>query len=143
MESTERNAGASAVINPRKEDDATARSSASAHCAGCKNSRLSGFRGIITSWSHLKIGSKAIAKRKPLAGQPCRTPLATRNCPLSAPANSTCVTLFFVNIFAGSCTQGNNIPFSRNLFLKSVFLSTSGPRIPVSSAQVIETKSTC
>ena len=28
------------------------------------------------SWSHLKIGSKANAKRKPLAGQPCRLPLA-------------------------------------------------------------------
>ena len=36
---------------------------------------------MIVSWSHLKIGSNAIAKRKPLAGQPCLTPLATRNCP--------------------------------------------------------------
>ena len=36
-----------------------------------------------------QIGSKAVAKRKPLAGQPCRTPLAKRDCPRSAPANST------------------------------------------------------
>ena len=48
--------------------------------AGCKNSRLSRFLEILVSWSHRKIGSKAIAKRKPLAGQPCRTPLAIRNC---------------------------------------------------------------
>ena len=93
MESTERNAGASADINSLEVDEATARSSAQAHCAGCKKSRLSGFFGIIVSWSHLKIGSKAIAKRKPLAGQPCRTPLAMRNCPRSAPATSTCVML--------------------------------------------------
>ena len=45
------------------------------------------------SCSHLKIGSNSIAKRKPLAGQPCRTPLAIRNCPRGAPANSTCVML--------------------------------------------------
>ena len=30
--------------------------------------------------------------------------------------------------------QGNNMPFSGNLLLKSVFLSTSGPRIPVLDA---------
>ena len=61
------------------------------------NSKLSGFLGIIDSWSHRKIGSMAIAKRNPLAGQPCRTPLATRNCPRSAPANSTCVMLSPIN----------------------------------------------
>ena len=93
MESTERNASTCAVINPLKEDEATVRSPAQAHCAGCKKSRLSGFFGISVSWSHRKIGSKAIAKRKPLAGQSCRTPLAMRNCPRSAPANSTCVML--------------------------------------------------
>ena len=60
-----------------------------------QHSRLSRFRGIIVSWRHQKIGSKAIAKRTPLAGQSCRTPLAIRNCPLSAPANSTRVMLSY------------------------------------------------
>ena len=59
------------------------------NCASCNNSRLSRFPGLIDSWSHRKIGSKAIAKRKPLAGQPCLTPLAIRNCTRCAPANST------------------------------------------------------
>ena len=31
--------------------------------------------------------------------------------------------------------QGNNMPFHRNLFLKCVFLSTSGPRVPVVGAE--------
>ena len=31
--------------------------------------------------------------------------------------------------------QGNNMPFSRNLFLECVFLSTSGPRVPVVDAE--------
>ena len=55
--------------------------------------RSPGLLGITASWSRLKIGSKAIAKRKPLAGQPCLTPLATGNCHRVAPASSTCVML--------------------------------------------------
>ena len=51
MESTERNAGANAVICPRKERDATA-----------QNSKRSGFLGSIDSWSHRKIGWKATCK---------------------------------------------------------------------------------
>ena len=62
--SIERNAGASANINSRKDDEATARLSAYAHCVGCKNSNLPTFLGIIDSWSNRKIGSKAIAKNK-------------------------------------------------------------------------------
>ena len=86
MESTERNAGASAVINSLKEDEAKARSSAYAPCADCKKSKLPGFLGIVASWSHLKIGSKANAKKE-------TTPLAIRNCLRPAPANSTYVML--------------------------------------------------
>ena len=43
--------------------------------------------------SQRKIGSKTIAKKKPLAGQHCLTLLAMRNCPRVVPANSTCVVL--------------------------------------------------
>ena len=46
MESTEPNAGASAVINSRKENDATARSSAQAQCA-C---RLQEFQVVGVPW---------------------------------------------------------------------------------------------
>ena len=66
MQSIERTAGASANTNSRKDDEATARSSAQAHRAGCKNSQLSRFLGIVHSWSHRKIGSKAIAKKEPI-----------------------------------------------------------------------------
>ena len=31
--------------------------------------------------------------------------------------------------------QGKKMPFPRNLFLKCVFLSTSGPRVPVVDAE--------
>ena len=31
--------------------------------------------------------------------------------------------------------QSNNMPFPRNSFLKCVFLSTSGPRVPVVDAE--------
>ena len=31
--------------------------------------------------------------------------------------------------------KGNDLSFSRNLFLKCVFLSTSGPRVPVVDAE--------
>ena len=34
-----------------------------------------------------------------------------------------------------SFLQGNNMPFHRNLFLKCVFLSTSGSRVPVVDAE--------
>ena len=40
-----------------------------------------------------KMGSKAVANKKPLARQPCLTPLAMRNCPRVVPANSTYVVL--------------------------------------------------
>ena len=46
---------------------------AQAHWVSCKKTWLSGFLGINVSWSHLKIEAKAIATRKPLAGQPCLT----------------------------------------------------------------------
>ena len=78
---------ASAAIKLVKDEAATARSSAQALGTSCKKSRLSEFLGMTASWSPLKIGSKAIAKRKPLAGQPCLIPLAIKNCPRSAPAN--------------------------------------------------------
>ena len=55
MQSIERNAGASTSINSRKDDEAIARSSAYAHCVGCKSySKLSMLLGIIDSWSHRK-----------------------------------------------------------------------------------------
>ena len=41
-------------------------------------------------------------KRKRLAGQPCLTPLAIRNCPRSAPANSVCDGCCRCEYFAGS-----------------------------------------
>ena len=43
-----------------------------------------GFWGIIVSWTNRKIGSNAIANRKPLAGQPCLTHLAIQKCPLDS-----------------------------------------------------------
>ena len=100
MESTERNASANAIINPLKEDEPTAGLSTFSHCASCKNSKLLGFFGTIDSWSHLKIGSKTIAKRKPLAGQPCHALLAMKNCPRSrdTPRVSHCPCKYFAEI---------------------------------------------
>ena len=79
---------------------------------GCKNSKLSTFLGIIDSWSHRKIGSNAIAKRKPLARQPCLTPPAMRNCPRVAPANSTCVVLSLQNLRRKRLVGWGNSVFS-------------------------------
>ena len=60
----------------RKDGAATAKSSPYAHGTGWRKSRPAGFLGIIASWSQRKMGSTAIAIRKPLAGQPCLIPLA-------------------------------------------------------------------
>ena len=57
----------------------------------CRQSEMSGSHGKTSRMSHLKIGSKAEMKRKPLAGRPCLTPLAMTRCPLTAPACSTSV----------------------------------------------------
>ena len=49
-----------------KDEAATARSSAYAHWASCRKSSRSKFLGMNASWSHLKMGSEAIANEKPL-----------------------------------------------------------------------------
>ena len=65
---------------------------------------LGTWRGLKKVWSRRvfwndrvlepsKKWSKATAKRKPLAGEPCLTPLVMGNCTLFLPANSTCVML--------------------------------------------------
>ena len=48
----------------------------SKHGEGWRKLGSAGFLGMIVSWSHRKIGSNAIAKRNPLAAQPCLTPLS-------------------------------------------------------------------
>ena len=52
-----------------------------------------GSLGITELCSQRKMESNAVASKKPLAGQPCLTPLAVGNCPLVFHANSTCVVL--------------------------------------------------
>ena len=60
---------------------------------GRRKSGPVGSLGITELCSQQMMGSTAIANRKPLAGQPCLTPLAMGNCHLVFPANSTCGTV--------------------------------------------------
>ena len=64
MESTERNASASANINSLKRMKQQRDHHRKRAEQAAENSKLSGFLGIIDSRSHWKIGSKAIAKKE-------------------------------------------------------------------------------
>ena len=55
---------------------------------------------MIASWSQRKTGSKAIANKKPVAGQPCLTPLAMKKCPQVIPATLTRVLLLVCGTIA-------------------------------------------
>ena len=49
---------------------------------GSRKSGAAGFLGMIVFWSQRKMGSNAIANKKPLARQHCLTALAMENCRL-------------------------------------------------------------
>ena len=59
------------------------------------------------------MGSKAIANRNPLAGQPCLTPLAVRNCPRGIPANSHMCSALGVDSSEETANELGHFCFSR------------------------------